>query len=98
MNTVTSIGGTSTVQRNVQILCSKVGEETLMLDVEQGDYYVLSPVTARIWELLETPTRVTDLTATLEREYEVEPDVCRTEVINVLRGLADQGLVQATVP
>lgn len=91
-----SIDATTTLQRNEHILCSPVGEEMLMLGVEQGGYFVLSPVTARIWEMLESPKRVSDLVAVLEQEYDVAPEVCRTEVIDVLQGLANQGLVQAS--
>jgi len=90
-----AIGATTTLRRNEQILCSPVGDEMLMLGVEQGGYFVLSPVTTRIWQLLESPTRVTDLVTALEQEYEVAADVCQTEVIDVLQGLANQGLVQA---
>jgi hypothetical protein len=96
MATTASVDTTTTLQRNEHILSSPVGQEMLILSVEQGGYFVLSPVTARIWELLESPKTVTDVVTALEQEYEVAPEVCRTEVIDVLQGLTDQGLVQAS--
>ncbi|HEX4409644.1 MAG TPA: PqqD family peptide modification chaperone [Xanthobacteraceae bacterium] len=74
-------------------LAAKVGDEMVMMSAEKGNYIGLSEVGARIWELIETPQDVTSVCATLENEFEVEPEICRTEVETFLDELKKHGAV-----
>lgn len=77
-----------------QVSSQFMDEETVILDVQEGAYYVLNPVGARIWELIATPKRVEEVIDTLMDEYEVEKDQCTREVMELLQDLAGQGLVE----
>jgi len=68
------------VRRRADWLTAKVDDEILMMSVENGLYVGLSDVGARIWELIEAPRDTDSLCAALEREFDVAPEVCRTEV------------------
>lgn len=70
-----------------------VGEELLMMSIEKGSYFSLNSVGARIWELLENPTSIEELVATLTGEYDVPADVCRTEVERFLSDLRERGML-----
>lgn len=74
-------------------LAAPLGDKLLMLSVEQGSYFEFSPVTRRIWELLEEPRSVVELVACLVGEYDVDPGVCRAEVGAVIERLAAEGLI-----
>lgn len=79
--------------RKQDLLAAPVGDELAMMSVDLGSYFVLSPVAARIWTLLESSTLVGDLIASLIDEFEVDPAVCRSEVLEVLDTMKDYGLL-----
>ncbi|WCM28921.1 PqqD family peptide modification chaperone [Sphingomonas sp. QA11] len=81
------------LQRGPGTLGAPLGEKLLMLSVEQGSYFELSPVTRRIWELLETPRTLADLIECLTGEYDVDPETCRAEVRSVIEHLVGENLV-----
>jgi Coenzyme PQQ synthesis protein D (PqqD) len=82
--------------RNAKTISGRLHDEMVMMDLEQGKYFSLNPVATRIWELLENPHSADEICGTLMEEYEVEPDHCRSEVIQVLEELLGMGLVLAS--
>jgi len=76
------------VQRNGKWLSAMVGTECVMMSIETGNYVTLSRVGTRIWELIETPTAVSDLCAKLLEEFNVTPEICDAEVATFLAELA----------
>lgn len=68
------------VRRQGDWLSAQVGNELVMMSAEKGNYIGLTEVGVRIWELLETPQEFDRLCAALEAEFEVAPEVCRSEV------------------
>lgn len=82
------------LRRSGSILYAQVGaDEGVMLSVEQGLYYGLNAVAARICELLETPTTVAEVIARVCDEFDVDPETAETEVIKFVTALADNGIV-----
>jgi hypothetical protein len=79
-------------------LSAKVGEELVLMSAEKGNYIGLSEVGARIWELIETPQEVEAVCVRLQDEFEVEPEVCRTEVESFLNELVKHGAVALDPP
>ena len=83
-----------TVFRKVgQLLESDVDEEIVALDVDKGECYGLNAVGSRVWRLLDSPKSLRDICSALQEEYEVEPDVCESEVTRLLSDLRSEGLV-----
>ena len=74
-------------------MASDVGGETVILGLTAGRYYGLDAVGARVWQLIQTPTAVSDVCRTIVAEDEVEPARCETDVLALLQKLADAGLV-----
>ena len=68
-------------------ISAKVGDEIVMMSAEEGKYIGLNDVGARIWELLDEPRTVEALEAALLVEFDVTPEVCRTEVDAFLQSL-----------
>lgn len=81
------------VRRAEGLLTAEVDGELLMMSVEQGRYFNLNGVGARIWELLAAPATVDGLVAALTDDYDVAPDQARLEVERFLSALRERGLL-----
>ena len=71
--------------------------EAIVLNLETGVYYGLDPVGARIWSLLQEPIRVEQICQKLLDEYDVDRTACHEDLLALLEGMADSGLIQVTV-
>lgn len=76
-----------------QVWCN-LGAEAAILNTKGGIYYGLDPVGARIWNLLQTPCKVAEIHKALLREYDVEPERCERDLLNLLEDLLGAGLIQ----
>ena len=72
---------------------AEIDNEIVALSIERGTCYGLNRVGSRIWNLLATPTRISDISATLLREYRVDPTVCERQVLDLLEELRAEGLI-----
>lgn len=72
---------------------AEIDNEIVALSIEQGTCYGLNRVGSRIWNLLATPTRISDVCATLLSEYRVDPGVCERQVLDLLEELRAEGLI-----
>lgn len=81
------------VRRRGDWLIAKVGDEFVMMSRQKVHHIGITEVSARIWELIETPLEVDAVCAQLRQEYAIPADVCRAEVEAFLNDLAEQGVV-----
>jgi hypothetical protein len=86
------------IHRQGDWLQAKVGDEFIMMSARTGDYIGLSEVGGRIWEMVEAPLDFDTLCALLEDEFEVAPEVCRTEVESFLRVLVENNAATLDPP
>lgn len=84
----------TTIERDEKILATDIGGETMMMDLEGGDYFNLSHVAHRIWQLIETPTTFADLIAVLHDEFNIDLDVCKKETLAFLEQMRDAGVIK----
>ena len=75
-------------------LSCTLDDETVLMSIENGQYYYLNKVGSRIWTGLATPQRIADLCAALLAAYDVEPAQCEHEVLTFLDTLYGYKLVQ----
>lgn len=90
MSTV-SLSSTFSVSED-QVSCDLAGE-AVILNLKSGKYFGLNEVGARIWELLKehrTPDTIRD---TLLDEYDVDPQQCEQDLLELLQQLLEQGLI-----
>ncbi len=76
-----------------QVSSELLDDEVVVLDVQEGAYFVLNPVGARIWSLIQEPKTVGALIDALLEEYDVEEDRCAREVTDLLQDLARRKLI-----
>jgi hypothetical protein len=72
---------------------AEIDHEVVALSIEKGTCYGLNRVGSRIWKLLATPTRISDVCAMLVGEYNVDPSVCERQVLDLLEELRAEGLI-----
>jgi hypothetical protein len=83
----------STVVVSPNQVSTELGHETVILGMQAGEYLGLNEVGARLWSLLQRPTRVSALCDAILAEYEVEPLECTRDVLELLGALQDKGLI-----
>jgi len=86
---------TTVVARRDGFIEAEIDDEVVALSIEHGTCYGLNRAGSRIWNLLASPARIGDLTATLLTEYKVAPDVCEREVLDLLEELRVEGMIEA---
>jgi hypothetical protein len=84
---------TTVVARGEGFIEAEIDNEIVALSIEHGTCYGLNRVGSRIWNLLGSPSRIGDLTATLLAEYHVDPEVCEREVLDLLEELRTEGMI-----
>lgn len=88
-----SVSRHSTVAVVGDQVSSDLGEEVVILDVNAGLYYGLDAVGARVWSLLQEPRTVLEVRDVLLEEYDVEPERCERDVLDLLQQFAGEGLI-----
>ena len=84
----------SMAARNEAIVFTDLDDTIVMMDVDEGQYYELDPVGARIWALIEDPRPVAEICDALADEFEVDPDTCRDETLEFLQTASEHRIVQ----
>ncbi len=80
--------------QNPDICATDMNGDTVMLDIERGEYFGLGGVGSRIWELLAQPATLATLVTTLCNEFEVEAAVCDNDTRTFLNYLYEHGLIK----
>ena len=73
----------------------RIADETVILRLDTEQYFGLSGVGSRLWELLGRGTDVDGAVDVLAAEYDVEPALVRTDVLGLLDNLMGSELVVA---
>ena len=76
-----------------RVLNQLVGQTTVLLDPDSGEYYSLDEVGTRIWELCDGNRTADAIAAAICEEYEQDPAVVLTDVKELLADLASAGLL-----
>ncbi|CAI8738484.1 MULTISPECIES: PqqD family protein [Methylococcus] len=76
------------------VVFEKVGEETVLLNLDTGFYFGLNPVGSHIWELLVATKNPASVLAALREEYDVEGEVLERDLANLIRDLAEKKLIE----
>ena len=79
-------------------LSTRLGEEVVILGLQDSAYYGLADVGARIWDLLQTPRTLSDIVEILVAEYEVTAERATEDLRLLLGQLESRGLVAITHP
>jgi hypothetical protein len=84
----------SRIVRSSDIVFNEMDGETIMMSIENGEYYGINSIGSRIWKLLETPRTVSDLCETLQPDFDVTPEQCARDVLFFLNRMAEKEVIR----
>jgi hypothetical protein len=73
---------------------TSLGDEAVILGLQDGVYYGLEAVGARVWALLSVPRRVSEIVALLVEEFDVSAERCERDVLALLGELTERRLIR----
>jgi hypothetical protein len=89
----TSISGDSTLRIPDHVLSRRVGDETVLLSLDDEHYYGLDGVGTRFWEIVQEGATFGEAVEALRAAYEVERDVLIEDLTAVVVDLQTNGLL-----
>jgi len=84
----------TTVKRVEDMVCADLNDMTVMMSIENGNYYGLDDIATVIWNIIEEPLKVGDLIDKLVQEFEISAEECEKDVISFLNELEEQNLLE----
>jgi len=87
-----SVALSAVVCASANQVSARVGDEVAVLDLDMSIYYGLDPVAARIFEMLQRPTALEDVLATVLAEFEVDAPTARDDLLAFVCDLVDRKL------
>jgi len=79
------------------VLISKLQEESVILNLDSERYYGLDDVGTRILSVLTSSESIGAAYETLVNEYDVDAQVLRQDLLELVEELAKQGLVEISI-
>ena len=94
MNSEAALAGDWIVTRRAGLIEAEVDGELVALHVDNGTCYGFNGTATRIWTMIEEPKKVSELRDALLDEYDVEPEVCEAQLLDLLKDLEGDGLIE----
>jgi hypothetical protein len=82
------------VLRRAGLIEAEVDGELVALHVDNGTCYGFNGTATRIWAMIEQPKTLSELRDALTAEYDVEPDECEAQLLDLLKDLEGDGLLE----
>lgn len=84
---------TATIKVLKKLNVTDLSGEKVMVDFEQGKYFMIKGVGNDIWDMLTDGITVEQIIKNLLAEYEVSEEVCEQEVLKFLNSLEEIGII-----
>lgn len=86
---------TEDIVRRVEdkFMISQLGDEMVLMDIQQGHYINVNPVGSYIWNKLVAPVVVKDLIVSLTETYNISVQQCEAETLKFLQQMRQHHMV-----
>lgn len=81
------------LEHSPEVLFRELKDESVLLDLKGEYYYGLDDVGTRVWQLIGEHGSLSRVFDALLEEYDVEPDVLRTDLERITGELLESGLL-----
>lgn len=88
------INDESIVRKNIEIDDADLDGEKVMMNLDKGKYFSLNEVGSRIWTIISTSMSIKGITDILIKEYDVDYETCKVEVIKFIKKLYEDDLIE----
>ncbi len=78
-----------------QVSCD-LGGESVILALKAGMYYGMNSLGNFIWNSIQKPIKVSSLRDRILEEYQVKPDQCERDLVELMKTLLANGLIECT--
>ncbi len=78
-------------------VCQTIGDESVILNLDNGQYYGLDEIGTRMLELLQEHGDIDTVVSVLAEEYDAERQRIRADLQELLGELQEQGIVQRSL-
>ncbi|QPV64360.1 PqqD family protein [Halosimplex litoreum] len=75
-------------------LSTTLDGESVILHTGSGEYFGFNEVGTRIWEAMQEPRSMVEITQQIENEYDVERERCRSDIESLVDELVEQDLAR----
>ena len=82
-----------TLTVRAEVMARQVGDEIVILNLANGNYYGLDPVGARVWQLINEGKKLPEVCEVVLSEYAVLPEELERDLARLIQDLLAQGLV-----
>ena len=86
----------SVVVRKKDLPSTAVDADLVILNLETNNYVGLDHIGRRIWELLDTPSRVAEIAGMMRAQSSGPPEVIERDVLSLLQEMAEEGLIDVS--
>jgi hypothetical protein len=94
MNELAQIFMNDTVCRmEDKFLISQLGDEMVLMDIQEGHYINVNPVGSFIWNKIVAPLAVKDLIFLLTEEYDIPTVQCEAETLKFLQKMQQHNML-----
>ena len=87
------INSDTILQRNKDQLFTLIDDEVVMLNVKHEEYLNLNHHASYIWQQLEKPTSLGELTEQLCSVYDVEKDLCLEDTLDFVTEFVEKDII-----
>jgi len=84
----------TTISQIEEIVAGDIDGETVMMSIQNGEYYGLDDTGNSIWGLIKKPVRVSDLIDTLLERFHVDRETCEKDVLKFLNELNEDKILE----
>jgi hypothetical protein len=84
------------IVRTQNVMTAPINQEVVIFNLDKNSYVNLDEIGRRIWDLLETPQRVTELCQHLGQEFDAAPEQITADVLAFLNELQAENLIHVT--
>lgn len=82
------------IESKKDLVSSQIDGETVMMSLENSEYYGLNSTASRIWSLINQPISVQVICTQLITEYNIDFNTCYSQTINILEDFNKKGLIE----
>jgi len=84
----------SVVTASTQQVAAVLGDEVIILGLDDGAYFGLRGVGARIWDLIKRPMRLRDVADVIVAEFAVDRERCERDLLAFAESLQRRQLIE----
>jgi|RhiMethySRZTD1v2_1073278.scaffolds.fasta_scaffold952793_3 coenzyme PQQ synthesis protein D (PqqD) len=81
------------IQVSPDVVFRTLDGEAVLLNLQSGVYFGLNETGTKIWSMLAENTSLAEVHSRMLKEYRVEPDLAKSDLLTLARQLAQKGLV-----